>query len=177
MAETKYGKYLKTHPIEDTPFGPVFTFSGEDDFQSDFSMDSKFGRKLKSADRYSYDFTTEFSVESYLQYQGQQFTERFDANSYLYITKAMDYFDIARSYGSLEEAFTAVKAKYLIVSYSSDWLFTTEQSRKIVQALMRNKKDVSFIEIDSPYGHDAFLVEYKQLKRIIVPFLENMGKL
>jgi len=145
-------------------------------YLSDISMDSRFGRKLKSADRYSYDFTTEFSVESYLQYQGQQFTERFDANSYLYISKAMDYFDIARSYGSLEEAFAGVMAKYLIVSYNSDWLFTTEQSREILQALMRNEKDVSFIEINSTYGHDAFLVEYKQLKRIIVPFLENVGK-
>ena len=144
-------------------------------YLSDSSMDSRFGRKLQSADRYSYDFTTEFSVESYLQYHGQRFTERFDANSYLYITKAMDYFDIERSYGSLEEAFTAVKAKYLIVSYSSDWLFTTEQSQKIVRALMCNEKDVSFIEIDSPYGHDAFLAEHKQLKRIIVPFLDNVG--
>ncbi len=143
-------------------------------YLSDLSMDSRFGRQLQSADKYSYDFTTEFSVESYLKYHGQRFTERFDANSYLYISKETDYFDIERSYGSLEDAFTDVKAKYLIVSYSSDWLFTTEQSREIVQALMHNEKDVSFIEINSPYGHDAFLAEHKQLKRIIVPFLDNV---
>ena len=78
------------------------------------------------------------------------------------------------SYGSLENAFSDVMAKYLIVSYNSDWLFTTAQSREIVQALLHNEKDVSFVEIDSPYGHDAFLVEDKQLKRIIVPFLDNL---
>ncbi|MBT4482788.1 MAG: homoserine O-acetyltransferase [Candidatus Latescibacteria bacterium] len=145
-------------------------------YLSDLSLDSRFGRKLQSADRFSYDFTTEFAIESYLQYQGQRFTERFDANSYLYLTKAMDYFDIARSYGSLDKAFAAVKAKCLFMSYNSDWLFTSEQSREIVQALKRNKKDVSFIEINSPYGHDAFLTEYEQPKRIIVPFLDSVGK-
>ncbi|MFC1691882.1 homoserine O-acetyltransferase [Candidatus Latescibacterota bacterium] len=144
-------------------------------YLSDLSMDSRFGRRLQSGDRFSYDFTTEFAIESYLQHQGQRFIERFDANSYLYITKAMDYFDIARSYGNLDEAFAVVKAKYLFVSYSSDWLFPSEQSREIVRSLKRNKKDVSFIEIDSPYGHDAFLVKHEQFKRIIVPFLESVG--
>ena len=145
-------------------------------YLSDLSMDSRFGRRLQSADQFSYDFTTEFAIESYLQHQGQKFIERFDANSYIYITKSMDYFDIARNRGSLDEAFASVKAKYLFVSYSSDWLFPSEQSREIVRSLKRNKKDVSFIEIDSPYGHDAFLVENEQLKRIIVPFLESVGK-
>ena len=124
-------------------------------YLSDFSMDSRFGRRLQSADRFSYDFTTEFAVESYLQYQGHSFTERFDANSYLYITKAMDYFDIGRSYGPLKEAFSAVSAKNLLVSYSSDWLFTTEQSKEIVRSLLYNDKDVSFIEIDSPYDRQS----------------------
>ncbi len=145
-------------------------------YLSDLSMDSRFGRRLQSADQFSYEFATEFAIESYLQHQGQKFTERFDANSYLYITKSMDYFDIARSRGSLDDAFGTAKAKYLFVSYNSDWLFPTEQSREIVRSLKRNKKDVSFIEIDSPYGHDAFLVEHEQLKRIIVPFLESVGK-
>ena len=143
-------------------------------YLSELSMDSKFGRRLHSADRYSYDFTNEFAIESYLEYQGQSFVERFDANSYLYITKAMDYYDIAGSYGSLDKAFSSVKAKYLLVSYSSDWLFPTEQSKDIVRALVHNSKDVSFIEIDSPYGHDAFLVEYKRLTTIIKPFLESV---
>jgi len=145
-------------------------------YLSELSLDSKFGRKLQSADRFSYEFSTEFAIESYLKHQGQRFTERFDANSYIYITKAMDYFDIARSYGGLKTAFADVLAKSLIISYTSDWLFTTEQSREIVRALMSGGKDVSFIEIDSPYGHDSFLVECERLKRIIVPFLESVAE-
>ncbi|MCE5252311.1 homoserine O-acetyltransferase [bacterium] len=145
-------------------------------YLSELSMDSKFGRRLQSGDRFSYDFTTEFAVESYLNYQGHRFTERFDANSYLYITKAMDYFDISRSYGPLTRAFADVLAKYLFVSYSSDWLFTTEQSREIVRALLANDKDVSFIEIDSSYGHDAFLIEEEQLTRIVTAFLDSVAK-
>ena len=143
-------------------------------YLSELSMDSKFGRRLQSADRYSYDFNTEFAIESYLHYQGHLFTERFDANSYLYITKAMDYFDISMSYGPLTRAFSDVLAQYLFVSYSSDWLFTSEQAREIVRALLANDKDVSFIEIDSPYGHDAFLIEEEQLTRIIRSFLDSV---
>jgi homoserine O-acetyltransferase len=144
-------------------------------YLSELSMDSKFGRRLQSADRFSYDFTTEFAVESYLVHKGRHFTERFDANSYLYITKAMDYFDIERSYGPLERVFAAVRAKFLVISYSSDWLFPTEQSKRIVRALAANDKDVSFIEIDSPYGHDSFLIEVDQLTRITRSFLESVG--
>lgn len=143
-------------------------------YLSELSLDTRFGRKLQSADRYSYDLSTEFAIESYLKYQGKRFTERFDANSYLYITKAMDYFDIEQSYGKLTDAFSQVKAKTLVLSYSSDWLFPPEQSREIVRALMSNHKDVSYIEIDSPYGHDAFLVEHEQLKKIITPFLDSV---
>jgi homoserine O-acetyltransferase/O-succinyltransferase len=145
-------------------------------YLSDLSMDSKFGRRLQSADRFSYDLNSEFAVESYLNYQGKTFTERFDANSYLYISKAMDYFDITRSYGPLNEAFAKVQAKFLLVSYTSDWLFTTEQSKEITRALLYNDKDVSFIEIDSPYGHDAFLIESNQLSKIITPFLDSTYK-
>ena len=144
-------------------------------YLSGLSMDSRFGRKLQSADRFSFDFTTEFAIESYLEHQGQKFIERFDANSYLYLTKAMDYFDVAKSYGSLDKAFARAEAKYLFVSYNSDWIFPSEQSREMVRALKHNRKDVSFIEIDSPYGHDAFLVEHEKLGRIVVPFLENVG--
>ncbi len=145
-------------------------------YLSELSMDSKFGRRLQSADRFGYDFASEFAVESYLMHQGKRFTERFDANSYLYITKAMDYFDIERSYGPLDRAFAAVRAKYLVISYSSDWLFPTDQSKHIVRALNANDKDVSFIEIDSPYGHDAFLLETDRLSRIVRSFLDSVGK-
>jgi homoserine O-acetyltransferase len=89
----------------------------------------------------------------------------------------MDYFDIERSYGPMNEAFREVNGKYLLVSYSSDWLFTTEQSKDVVRALLYNDKDVSFIEIDSPYGHDAFLIESVQLSKIITPFLESMSEI
>ena len=145
-------------------------------YLSELSMDSRFGRKLQSADRFSYDFNTEFAVESYLRYQGHTFTERFDANSYIYITKAMDYYDVSRSYGPLTQAFSDVFARFLFVSYNSDWLFTTEQTLEIVRALLANDKDVSFIEIDSPYGHDAFLIEEEQLTRIIKSFLDSVEK-
>jgi homoserine O-acetyltransferase len=142
-------------------------------YLSDHLMDTKFGRRLQSADRLSYDLTTEFAVESYLNHQGSKFTERFDANSYLYITKAMDYFDLSRTYGPLKTAFASATARYLFVTYSSDWLFPTAATKEVVRALLANGKDVSFLEIDSPYGHDAFLIEVAQLTRIIRHFLDG----
>lgn len=145
-------------------------------YLSELSLDSKFGRRLQSADRLRYDLSTEFAVESYLNYQGTRFTERFDANSYLYITKAMDYFDISRSYGPLKQAFADVTARYLVVSYSSDWHFTTDQSREIVRALISNGKEVSFVDVDSPYGHDAFLIEEERLSRIVDAFLKGLER-
>ena len=143
-------------------------------YLSEFLMDSKFGRRLQSADRLSYDFSTEFAVESYLNHQGSAFTERFDANSYLYITKAMDYFDIERSYGPLREAFADTMTRHLFVSYSSDWLFPTEQSRKIVRAMLSSGRDSSCTEIQSAYGHDTFLIEVEKLTRIIASFLTGV---
>jgi homoserine O-acetyltransferase len=146
-------------------------------YLSEVLLDAKFGRRLQSADRFSYDFSTEFAIESYLAHQGSAFTERFDANSYLYITKAMDYFDLVRSYGPLKQAFAPVAARCLFVSYSTDWLFPTAQSLEMVRALLSNGKDVSFLEIESLYGHDAFLVEEEKGTRIIAGFLEGVGRL
>lgn len=143
-------------------------------YLSEMLLDSKFGRRLQSASRLSYNFATEFAIESYLNHKGSAFTQRFDANSYLYITKAMDYFDISRSYGPLKEAFAQVTARCLFVSYSSDWLFPTSQTKEMVRALLCNGKPVSFIEIDSPYGHDAFLVEVEKLSRIVTGFLSGV---
>jgi len=143
-------------------------------YLSEMLLDSKFGRRLQSANRLGYNFTTEFAIESYLNHKGSAFTQRFDANSYLYITKAMDYFDISRSYGPLKEAFASVTARCLFVSYSSDWLFPTSQTKEMVRALLSNGKPVSFIEVDSPYGHDAFLVEVDKLSRIISGFLSGV---
>jgi homoserine O-acetyltransferase len=141
-------------------------------YLSEQGMREKFGRKLRSADRYSYDFNSEFAVETYLDYQGQTFVERFDANSYLYITKAADYFDLQKKYGSLNKAFANVKSRFLVVSFTSDWLFTPAQSEAIVNALVANGKDVSFCNIESSYGHDAFLLETDTLASFISGFLQ-----
>jgi homoserine O-acetyltransferase len=141
-------------------------------YLSEEGMRQKFGRQLRSAEKYSYDFNSEFAVETYLDHQGQTFVERFDANSYLYITKASDYFDLARDYGSLTQAFAGVRARFLVVSFSSDWLFTPEQSEAMVDALVANGKDVSSVNIASTYGHDAFLLENSTLGSFLSNFLE-----
>ena len=141
-------------------------------YLSEQGMREKFGRELRNAERYSYDFNSEFAVEAYLDYQGQSFVERFDANSYLYITKAADYFDLKKDYGSLTKAFANTKSRFLIISFASDWLYTPEQSRAIVNALVASRKDVSFCDIASPYGHDAFLLEPETLGSFISGFLQ-----
>ena len=140
-------------------------------YLSEQGMREKFGRKLQGSDQYSYDFNSEFAVETYLDYQGQSFVERFDANSYLYITKASDYFDLEKDYGSLAAAFADTKSRFLIISFASDWLFTPEQSKAIVDALAASGKDVSYCDIASPYGHDAFLLEPEILGSFIGGFL------
>ena len=143
-------------------------------YLSDESMDKKFGRKLQESNRYSFDFSYNFEVESYLNYKGQSFVERFDANSYLYITRAMDYFDLSSRFpGGLVESFNNVRSPFLVISFSSDWLFPPYQSREIVKALRANSIDVSYCEIKSAYGHDAFLLEVEVLSKLISDFLRN----
>ena len=137
------------------------------------AMYNKFGRRLQNKDHYDFNFDIDFQVESYLQHQGQIFVDRFDANSYLYITKAVDYFDPADKYGSLENAFKNTNAKFLIMSFDSDWLFPSYQSKEIVNTLMHLDKDVSYCEIKSPCGHDAFLLEYDTQAKIITSFLND----
>jgi len=145
-------------------------------YLSEKGMRKKFGRELRNSSTYNYDFNSEFAVETYLDYQGQSFVERFDANSYLYITKASDYFDLKNGHSSLNEAFTKTKCRFLVISFTSDWLFTPEQSKTIVNALVANGKDVSFCDIYSPYGHDAFLLEEKTLGSFISGFLDSAYK-
>ncbi|MCK4753437.1 MAG: homoserine O-acetyltransferase [Planctomycetes bacterium] len=140
-------------------------------YLSEEGMRKKFGRKLRSAESYSYDFKSEFAVETYLDYQSQSFVERFDANSYLYITKAVDYFDLKKDYGSLVDAFSNTKSRFLVISFASDWLFTPKQSMAIVDALIAGRKDVSYCDVASPYGHDAFLLEPKVLSSLLSGFL------
>ncbi|MBK4988774.1 homoserine O-succinyltransferase MetX [Pseudomonas sp. S36] len=128
-------------------------------YLSDDSMGEKFGRELKS-DKLNYDFhSVEFQVESYLRYQGEEFSGRFDANTYLLMTKALDYFDPAATHGGdLAATLADVKANYCIMSFTTDWRFSPARSREIVDALMAARKNVCYLEIDSPYGHDAFLI-------------------
>jgi len=140
-------------------------------YLSEQGMREKFGRQLRNSDSYNYDINSEFSVETYLDYQGQSFVERFDSNSYLYLTKAADYFDLGKDYGSLKKAFAQTKCRFLIISFASDWLFTPVQSRTMVNALVANDKDVSYCDITSPYGHDAFLLEPEVLGSFISGFL------
>ena len=142
-------------------------------YMSDMSMHQKFGRMLQDKAEYGYDFVTDFQVESYLRYRGDSFVKRFDANSYLYITKAMDYFDLGQAYGSLREAFAGVKTKFLVISFSSDWLFPPYQSKEIISALRQNDIDAIYMEIQSDYGHDAFLLESVQLTQVISNFLRH----
>ncbi len=143
-------------------------------YLSEESMHNKFGRKLRHKDTYGFDFQTDFEVESYLRYQGESFIKRFDANSYLYITKAIDYFDLQRDFGSLENAFAKVQGRFLVISFSSDWLYTTAQAKDIVRALKINKKNVTFCEIPSSYGHDAFLIENPHMMKMISDFIDRV---
>jgi homoserine O-acetyltransferase len=142
-------------------------------YLSDASMHEKFGRRLQRSADYAYDFVSEFQVESYLAYQGKRFVERFDANTYLYMTKAMDYFDLQGDAASLADALRGVTARFLVLSFSSDWLFSTARSRELVAALREVGTEVSFAEIPSAYGHDAFLLEPEAQHRLISPFLSN----
>ena len=135
------------------------------------AMHNKFGRDFK--DKPSFDFGVDFEVESYLEHQGRVFVDRFDANSYLYITKAVDYYDPAKKYGSLEGALKNTKSRFLIISFSSDWLFSTQQAKIMVDALIHINKEVSFVELKSSCGHDAFLIEWEKQTKIIESFLKG----
>lgn len=142
-------------------------------YLSDESMHKKFGRRLQSSTDYAYEFVSEFQVESYLAYQGQRFVERFDANTYLYMTKAMDYFDLQGEAPTLADAIHGVTARFLVLSFSSDWLFPTARSRELVAALREIGSEVTFAEIPSAYGHDSFLLEPEAQHKLIAPFLAN----
>ncbi len=146
-------------------------------YLSDKSMRQKFGRRLQNRERYGYDFDTEFAVESYLRYKGNRFTERFDANSYLYITKALDYFDLSNGHRSLAEAFRGVQARFLVASFTSDWLYPPAESRKLVSALTANGLDVTYCDIESSWGHDAFLLEVDTMTSLIGDFLRRIERL
>lgn len=145
-------------------------------YLSETSMREKFGRHLQEREHYGYEFATEFRVESYLKHQGLTFTKRFDANTFLYITKAIDYFDLSYGQPDLAHAFRSVSSKFLVVSYSSDWLYPPEQSEELVRALLQNGVDATYVEIQSDYGHDAFLLELDRLATLTRDFLSRVNR-
>ena len=138
-------------------------------------MADKFGRVLRSG-KYNYSYEIEFEIESYLRYQGDKFATYFDANSYLLMTKALDYFDPAREYNDdLNKAFSAARANFLIVSFSTDWRFSPERSRDIVKALLHNHLKVSYAEITSTHGHDSFLMRHTHYHKVIRAYFDNIA--
>ncbi|TVV70235.1 homoserine O-acetyltransferase MetX [Sphingomonas solaris] len=141
-------------------------------YLSEAGLTEKFGRRLQARDAKSFGFDADFQVESYLRHQGISFVERFDANSYLYITRAMDYFDLAEEHGGrLANAFQGTRTRFCVVSFDTDWLYPTAESRMIVHALNAAGAAVSFVELSSPFGHDAFLLDVPELNRVVDGFI------
>jgi homoserine O-acetyltransferase len=150
-------------------------------YLSDDDMAEKFGRELRrtdgASDEYNFNFDVEFEVESYLRYQGEKFADYFDANTYLLITRALDYFDPAKSFANnLSAAMKNIAAKFLVVSFTTDWRFAPVRSREIVKALLDNKLDVTYGEIDAPHGHDAFLLEDPRYHNLVRAYFEQIAQ-
>ena len=147
-------------------------------YLSNDDMAEKFGRKLRSAaetNDYKFDFGIDFEIESYLRYQGDKFSEYFDANTYLLITKALDYFDPARAHGGdLAKALASTQASFMLASFTTDWRFSPERSREIVEALVANRRSVTYAEIDAPHGHDAFLLEDPRYMNMVRAYYERI---
>ncbi|MDD5633742.1 MAG: homoserine O-acetyltransferase [Candidatus Omnitrophica bacterium] len=163
--------YEKTHPSAGLA---VARMVGHITYMSNDSMEQKFGRTMKT-EKLGYGFSTEYEIEGYLRYRGDSFVKRFDANSYLYITKAMDHFDLQED-KKLHQAFKGVKTRFLVIAFSSDWLYPASQSKEIVKALKMNGIDVTYCEIRSDYGHDAFLLKSEEETKLIKHFLDNTHK-
>ena len=146
-------------------------------YLSEAALHRKFGRRLQNRDALTYGFDADFQVESYLRHQGSTFVDRFDANSYLYITRAMDYFDLAAEHGGhLPAAFEGTKTRFCIISFSSDWLFPTAENREIVHALNAVAANVSFVEIQSDKGHDAFLLDEPEFFNVLTGFVNGCAE-
>jgi len=142
---------------------------------SDEQMGERFGRQLREGIKYSFD--PEFEIESYLRYQGEKFSEYFDANTYLRITKALDYFDPARATGGdLTRALAGAQARFLVISFTTDWRFSPARAREIVKALVDNRRDVSYAEVVAPFGHDAFLLDTPQYHAVVKSYLSRIAK-
>jgi homoserine O-acetyltransferase/O-succinyltransferase len=146
-------------------------------YMSDESMREKFGRRLREKEKFGFDFGVDFEVESYLRYRGNQFVSRFDANSYLYITNAEDYFDLTNGTGKLAEAFDSADTRFLVISFTSDWLYPSYQSQEVVRVLRRVNGDVAYCDLQSNYGHDAFLVDVAEQTEIVRGFLRSTERM
>ncbi len=142
-------------------------------YLSEAALTRKFGRRLQDRDMVTYGFDADFEVESYLRHQGITFVERFDANSYLYITRAMDYFDMEAEHGTVAKAFASTTVRFCVISFTSDWLFPTSESREIVHALNAAGANVSFVEIETDKGHDAFLLDEPEFHKTLSGFLDG----
>ncbi|MFH1665414.1 MAG: homoserine O-acetyltransferase [Candidatus Omnitrophota bacterium] len=163
--------YEKQHPSSGLS---VARMIGHITYMSNESMEKKFGRSMKKQ-QLGYEFSSDFEVEGYLRYRGDSFVKRFDANSYLYITKAMDHFDLQKD-AKLHCAFKGLRTKFLAIAFSSDWLYPPAQSKEIVKALKMNGIDVTYCEISTDSGHDAFLLEFAEETKLIKHFLDNTHK-
>jgi len=171
-----HGRYFEqaTHPHRGLG---VARMAAHITYLSDAALHRKFGRRMQDRDLPTFSFDADFQVESYLRYQGSSFVERFDANSYLYLTRAMDYFDIAADHdGVLARAFRGIQTRFCVVSFTSDWLFPTAESRALVHALNASSARVSFAEIETDRGHDAFLLDVPEFFDISRAFLQSAGK-
>ena len=144
-------------------------------YLSENSIELKFGRRLQDSEKFAFSMQkeTEFQIESYLHYQGKRFVQRFDANSYLYLTRMMDYFNLSDGFGSLADALAVSRCRFFVASYDTDWLFPTSQSRELVSALLQVKRHVSFLELRCPFGHDSFLIDLEPLASLVSPFLDR----
>ena len=167
------GSYKKNNKLPKTGLA-VARMVGHISYLSEKGLQEKFVRKLQEKANYEFSFDADFQVESYLRHQGYSFVERFDANSYLYITRAMDYFDLGKKFKKgLTEAFSGQKTKFLIISFSSDWLYPTKQSKDIVIALNASGANVAFAEIKSDKGHDTFLLKEQKFLTTINGFINS----
>jgi len=168
------GNYINNKTIPEKGLA-VARMIGHITYLSEDALQRKFGRKLQSRDIISFGFDADFQVESYLRYQGKSFVERFDANSYLYITRAMDYFDVSKLFPRSIELNKKLNQhiNYLIISFTSDWLFPTKENLEIVEILNHNNSKVSFTEIDTDKGHDSFLLDEPELDKCIMGFLNS----
>lgn len=145
-------------------------------YMSEYSLEQKFGRRLQNGSKLAYSFDTDFAVESYLKHQGDKFVERFDANSYLYITKALDYYDVSEGYESIHHALERIKAHVLVISFSSDWLYTAAQARELVDVLEEQGRAVEYRHIEASFGHDSFLVEVETMTEVVGGYLNRSWK-